>query len=108
MHRSRTRNRADYRRTIRLIAVITNADTLAFCKVHTVDMLEEAVDKVLSELLTVADNINSRHLLFLEHDECGVAFALLKCLTRKLPGRPKPLWFRKPSWLGKTAGDGSR
>src|SRR5262245_157891 len=73
--------------------------------IDTLHTLQKAVNKVLTCLFAVADNVDAGILLFLDGEQGRVLFGGFQCLPLEAPRRPQFVGFREPTGLRQAAGD---
>ena len=106
MDRALAVDRAGHGRDLGLVAVGADADRLPAVEIDAVEIGEKAVDEMDARLLAVADDVDSRILLFLHCEDRGVDLAGCERGALQLPGGPELFRFSEPRGLRQAAGDG--
>jgi hypothetical protein len=100
VNRSRPAHRPDDRGTVGFIPIAANTATLESGRIDAIERSGKAVYEVVSGLLAVGDDIDSRANLFEERDARGVGLRGAQCVARDMPTRPKLLRFGEPIGFG--------
>ena len=98
-------HRADDGRHHGLVAILADAHFDAPGKIDALDMLEKSVNEMLTRLLAVRHDVDSRVLLLLDDEQRGIALGRRELRTGKPPRRPQLVGLGKPGRLGQAAGD---
>src|ERR1700680_863213 len=88
-----------------LVAVLADAHFDPPGKIDAFDMLEKAVDEMLTRLLAVGHDVDSRILLLLDDEQRGIALGRRELRAGKPPRRPELVGLGEPGWVGQAAGD---
>src|SRR5271166_3321435 len=88
---------------LRSITIVADAHRDTFRKIDTLDVFEKPMDKVLSRLLAVCDDIDAGVLLLLQRQQGRIALGFTERLTLRPPRGPQHPRFGQPSRLRQAA-----
>src|SRR5437667_7751503 len=89
----------------RLIAVVANAHDHFAAEIDALDLLQEAMDEMLTRLLAIADDIDPRVFLLLQRQQGCVALCFEERLTLEAPRCPQHARLREPGRFWQAACD---
>ena len=99
------RERPHHLRHHRVVAVVAYAHLDLVLKVDAADLLQKSVDKVLSRLLAVTNDVQPGVFLHLDPQQGGICLGLQQRVAAGHPLRPEFLGLGQPFGLGQTARD---
>jgi hypothetical protein len=97
--------RSDHLRHHRLVAVLADAHLDLVGEIDALDLLQEAVNEMLTGLLALGDDVDPGILLDLHREHGRVTLGASKLVALRLPGRPEHVGFGEPFRLRQGAGD---